>query len=312
MKLPNLKLPASLKSKFNSLTANKLNLILIGALFLIIIGSVVGYNKLVNNNQATGSIDNEADCSAPLPNEIDLPFDQEGPYASLQPRRDGNALILDMKRVSTYDQIYYELAYQSDGINRGACGYIKKLSDKTKKSEYSQEILFGTCSKGDTFSILHCVFDPDVENGTLTIHAQVGGQNYHLTSTWHFQKPDVALGVLTSGDDHFTYKMTALRTDLVATGFTIINDLSASPKLPDNTQILGKVYNLNVPDARVLPTGTVSIELAEAPPTGSQVAYYVDSKNSWTMLTSKLKDNTLEASGSGAGIYTVLAPVAAK
>src|SRR3990167_7327300 len=45
--------------------------------------------------------------------EVDLAFDAEGPYALLSPRRDGNALVLNLKRTSSYDSISYELAYSS-------------------------------------------------------------------------------------------------------------------------------------------------------------------------------------------------------
>ena len=46
--------------------------------------------------------------------EVDLSFDAEGPYAILSPRRDGNALLLNLKRTSSYDAISYELAYTSN------------------------------------------------------------------------------------------------------------------------------------------------------------------------------------------------------
>ena len=76
--------------------------------------------------------------------EVELNFDPEGPYALLSPRRDGNALNLNLRRTASYDQISYELAYSSEGIDRGVMG---KINTDNKRGEYQQEILFGTCSK---------------------------------------------------------------------------------------------------------------------------------------------------------------------
>ncbi len=130
--------------------------------------------------------------------EVDISFDPEGPYALLFPRRDGNALVLNLKRTASYDGISYELAYNAEGIDRGVIGAI---DTKGKKGEYEQEILFGTCSKNV------CKYDTGVENGTLTLHIRKGDKAFRMITQWHLQKPDVALGDLTSGDSHFKLKV---------------------------------------------------------------------------------------------------------
>ena len=150
--------------------------------------------------------------------EININFDPLGPYALLFPRRDGNALVLNIKRTGSYDQIKYELSYNSEGIDRGATG---EINTKDKKSEYEQEILFGACSTGGK-----CVFDKGVENGTLTLRIRKGNEAYRVITQWHLQKPDVALGVLTSGDNHFSYSIDPKSADLSLTMFSISNDLS--------------------------------------------------------------------------------------
>lgn len=251
--------------------------------------------------------------------EVDLAFDAQGPYATLFPRRDGNALVLNLKRTSSYDAITYELAYTSradeiavkgnnvsdsgDGaapggaIDRGVQGTI---DTKDKKGEYEQEILFGTCSKNV------CKYDQGVENGTLTLHIRKGDKAYKMSTQWHIQKPDVALGVITSGDGHLTYKTDADRQLLSNVGFTIVNDLTGVPKLPGDKQVLGKVYSLNVPIAKEFPAGTSSIELAETPTVDAKLYRYNPSKSDWEMLQTGTKGSTLTAKATGAGIFAVL------
>lgn len=252
--------------------------------------------------------------------EIDLSFDAEGPFALTFPRRDGNALILNLKRTSSYDSISYELAYTSkvdetvvagnkvsfdegngkiDGgsIDRGVVGAIDA---KEKKGEYEQEILFGTCSKNV------CKYDKGVENGTLTLHIKKGNRAFRMNTQWHLQKPDVALGVLTSGDGHLIYKVDSDKSSLTNIGFTIVNDLTGVPKLPLGKQVLGKVYALNTPIAKVIPAGTVSLELAENPPSGVNLYRYNDSISGWEELDTKVEGNKLSASPWGAGIFAVL------
>ncbi len=145
------------------LSTHKTTLILIGVVFILGILGYVGWQKFATQ---TGQVE-----------EVDLAFDAEGPYALLFPRRDGNALILNIKRTSSYDEISYDLAYTSTpnetkligtkvldegegqikgSIDRGVSGVI---NTKDKKGEYEQEILFGSCSKNV------CKYDKGVENG---------------------------------------------------------------------------------------------------------------------------------------------------
>lgn len=290
--------------KLSLLTAHKFTVILILALIgLVFVGGVFA-QKMFSKPPII------------VEEEVDMPFDPEGPFALLVPRRDGNALILNIKRVSSYDNISYELAYQSDGIDRGVQG---TLNTKDRSSEYTQEILFGTCSKGDTFSTLHCVFDKNVENGTLTLRIKGTPEKtanktkllqkvYKMTTTWHLQKPDVALGKLNSGDGHFAYSLgrNITRQELGVVGFSIINDLSAVPKIPDGNTILGKVYALNVPTAKRLKEGDVLIELAEKPTDGAKIAQFIESENKWNILETNIDGSKLTAKASREGIFTVL------
>lgn len=295
--------------------ANKITAILVIAVVVLGIGGLMGFKTLTSKP------------SAPVP-EVDLSFDAEGPYALLFPRRDGNALNLDLKRTASYDSITYELAYTSlpddstigddssapkrvisadsgDGssntqsIDRGVVGTIET---KDKKGEYEQEILFGTCSKNV------CKYDKGVENGTLTMHIRKGNVAYKMITEWHLQQPDVALGVLTSGDSHFVYKMDSKKVDLTLAGYSIINDLTGLPKLPDNTTVVGKVYAVNVPLAKELPAGQISIELANNPPAGTKIARFDESKNTWDMLDTTYANGKLTSNAPTAGIFAVLAP----
>lgn len=250
--------------------------------------------------------------------EVDLPFDAEGPFALLFPRRDGNALVLNLKRTSSYDSISYELAYTSnpdetvvkgtkisdDGegntsgsIDRGVMGDI---DTKEKKGEYEQEILFGTCSKNV------CKYDKGVENGTLTLHIKKGKKAFRMITQWHLQKPDVALGNLTSGDGHLIYKVELDRQALSNIGFTITNDLTGVPKLPSGKLVLGKVYSLNVPIAKELTGGSVSLELAENPSTDAKIYRFNQNKSEWQELPTKVEGSKLSAVADGAGIFVVL------
>lgn len=289
---------------------NKTNLILVFVLVMLLAGGLFAANKFLKGSAPQLPIE-----------EVDLPFDPEGPYALLIPRRDGNALILNIFRVSSYEGISYELSYQADGtsageefgegpIDRGVQG---TLDTKNKNSEYSQEILFGTCSKGDTFSTLHCVFDKNVENGNLTLKIKQAiksgdkvQKEFKMSTMWHLQKPDVALGVLTSSDAHFTYKTTVSRQDLNTVGYSIINDLTGAPKLPDGKKVTGKVYALSVPTAKDLPSGDVILELAENPSADAKIYYYQEKDNKWTELDTKVTGSKLSAKALGDGIFTVL------
>lgn len=226
-----------------------------------------------------------------------LLFDPEGPYALLIPRRDGNALNLNLKRTASYDAIAYDLVYNAEGIDRGVSG---EVNTSQKKGEYDQEILFGSCSKNV------CKYDKGVERGTLTLTVKKGNKIYRMHTQWHFQKVFMALGVLTSGDDHFTYKVTfPKQEESELTGFSIINDLSAVPKLPSGKGVFGKVYALNVPIAKNLPGGAVSVELADNPPSEAKL-YRFDEVNGWKMLDTKVESSKVSASAEGPGIFAVL------
>lgn len=295
--------------------SNRTNLILALILAVLVVGIGIGASYLLNRKPANLPIE-----------EIDLAFDAEGPYALLLPRKDGNALNLNIFRVASYAAISYELAYQAsasevvnseaegaqegDKIDRGVQG---TLNIDSKQGEYLQEILFGTCSQGFTEGGAHCVFDKDVENGTLTLKIQKPYEKgdkttkvYKMTSTWYLQRPDVALGKITSGDSHFNYVSTAAVTDLVLTGYSIVNDVTGAPKLPDGKNFFGKVYALNIPAARTLPEGVVSIETLNEPAGSAKLAVYQDQTGDWEILETKIENNKLSAPGKGNGIYAIL------
>lgn len=276
--------------------SNRLNLVLILVLIAVVVGIFFTGQKIISNAK-----------QEPVLEEVDLAFDAEGPYAILSPRRDGNALILNIFRVSSYEAISYDLTYQSEGIDRGVHGDINA---KERKSEYSQEVLFGTCSQGFTSGSAHCVFDKNVENGTLVLKIKNPGENrlYRMVTTWHLQRPDIALGEITSGDGHFVYKTDASREELSNIGWTIVNDLTGAPKLSSGRQISGKVYALNTPLAKEFPGGSLKIELIDVPGGESKIAWFDESKNSWDELDTKIESNKLSAKVSTSGIFAVLAP----
>lgn len=232
--------------------------------------------------------------------EVDISFDPLGPYALLYPRRDGNALVLNIKRTGSYDQIKYELAYNSEGIDRGVAG---EINTKEKKGEYEQEILFGSCSTGGK-----CVFDKGVENGTLTLHIRKGKEAYRVITQWHLQKPNVALGILSSGDSHFKYTIDPKSADLSLTMFSITNDLSGAPKLSDTLEVLGKVYSINSPVSKSLPEGIVTIEMVENVPPEAKIARFDAVKNSWELLDTRLDGSRTSAKSSSGGVFAVLVP----
>lgn len=285
---------------------HKITAVLAIALILIVAGGFVAFQKFT------------AKPSGPV-EEIDLIFDPEGPYAMLFPRRDGNALVLNLKRTGSYENISYELAYTSnpdetvvkgnkisedgDGKSIGGSidrGVVGNIDTKEKKGEYEQEILFGTCSKNV------CKYDKGVENGTLTLHIRKGDKAYRMVTQWHLQRPDIALGALTSGDGHLIYKVDGDRQTLSNIGFTIINDLTGVPKLPSGKIVVGKVYSLNVPIAKELNGGSVLLELAEDPSAGAKLFRFNGSKSEWQELDTKVEGSKLSAKADGAGIFAVL------
>lgn len=284
------------------MAVHKKTAVLVGFLILLLFGGFLAFQKFNSPKNLE---------------EVDLIFDAEGPYAQLFPRRDGNALILNIKRTSSYDSLSYDLSYTSKvdetivsgsrvldngegevasgSIDRGVSGTI---DIKDKKGEYEQEILFGTCSKNI------CKYDKGVENGTLTLHIKKGKNMYKMITQWHLQKPDVALGVLTSGDGHLVYKLEADRQTLSAVGFTITQDLTGVPKLLSGKEVLGKVYSLNVPIAKELSSGDVTLELAENPPDEAKIFRFDGSD--WRQLDTKVDGSKLSAKVDGAGIFAVL------
>ncbi len=288
-----------LSNQTSLLLRNKTNLILFSILALIIlIGSFFGI-KLISKNQASSLEQIE---------EIELAFDPEGAYALLVPRKDGKAIYLELKRIGSYDSFSYQLSYtDQEGIGRGAGDPNTWIKVDKGKSEYEQLILLGSCSQGFTSGDAHCVFDKGVENGNLILKMRTSNKAYVMKTTWHLQKPDIALGLINSVDGHFSYKTSASRENLTVVGFTIVNDLSAAPKLPEGKKILGKVYALNLPTAKDFSSGQVSLELIDNPPSGATLARYVESKNSWEILDTKTAlGNKFSATSDGEGIFTVL------
>src|SRR2546430_1381559 len=77
-----------------------------------------------------------------------------------------------------------------------------------------------------------------------------------MITTWHLQKPAIALGTLTSGDNHFTYTIKQdgtdeeMRTTLATIGESKITAPSGVTKLPDKKQVFGNVYNVNIPPGK--------------------------------------------------------------
>ncbi len=274
----------------NRLLKNKFTFGLLVTIILLVSGGFFAYQKFfIKSSQVEQEVE-----------EVDLPFDPEGPYALLLPRRDGKALLLSIKRTGSYDQIRYELAYNSEGIDRGVSG---EINTKEKKGEYEQEVLFGTCSTGGK-----CVYDKGVENGTLTLHIKKGKEAFRMVTQWHLQQPDIALGKLASGDSHFKYDIDQNSAELPLIKYTIINDLSGAPKIPVDRQILGKVYTLNGPVAKELPTGTIRIELSENPATGSKITRFNEKEDKWTEFETKIEGSSLSAVADSGGIITVLTP----
>ncbi|MBI4036736.1 hypothetical protein HY386_02580 [Candidatus Daviesbacteria bacterium] len=269
------------------LSAHKTTVALIGIILFLILAGVAIFNRFNDSKQA-GSIE-----------EVDLTFDPQGPYALIYPRRDGNAVILNLKRTASYDSISYELAYNSEGIDRGVVGTI---DTKDHKGEYEQEILFGTCSKNV------CKYDKDVENGTLTLHIRKGQSAFRMITQWHFQKPDIALGLLNSGDGHFNYKLDLKREELAIIGYSVINDLTGVPKLPDKKEVLGKVYSLTALIAKTLPAGDVTFEVANDLPQGAGFYRYDTSQNQWVNLNAQISGSKLSAQSETGGIFAVLIP----
>ena len=294
------------KEHLTSFLQKNLTAVLIVSL-LVLVGGGFGLYKAFS-----------APVCVPSEEEVEVSFDPEGIYALLLPRSDGNALNLNLKRTGQYSAINYELAYRASsdevmnveeggdqGIDRGVVGDIKV--DK-KAPEYNQEILFGTCSKNV------CKYDKGVENGTLTVHLTGSCGKQKMSTTWRVQNLDVALGKITSGDNHFTYQVASdsaktaeeNRNDLVRVGYTIVNQLSSVPKLPSGKTVFEAVYTLNVPEAKTLSAGDVLIETSEDIPSDAKLGLYIDEKNDWQMLDAKIEGSKITALAPQDGIFAIL------
>ncbi len=271
-----------------------INISLVLGLILLLTGGAFFVNNLFGRSE---------NQNGPI-QEMDVTFDPEGPYILLVPRKDGNALYITFKRISTYDEFSYAIAYtDKEGIDRGAGDLETWIPIEKGRTDYEQEILFGTCSKNV------CKYDEGVENGTLVVRIKKGNKVSKISSKWHLQQPDIALGNLTSGDNHFSYKTTADRQLLAITGFSIINDITGAPKLPDGKEVRGFVYALNVPLARKMSSeGEIIMELAEDPGSEAKIARYSEAEGKWTEYETKNSSGTLTAKATGEGIYAVLAP----
>lgn len=266
---------------------NKATLILVVILIVVV---AIGFWVY---KQVSSQIQYEQTPQVKTPAEVELSFDPNGPYAILTPRADGDALTLDLKRVLGYGNISYELAYNdADGIARGVVGTIPTSDGK---DEYSQEILFGTCSRNV------CKYDKGVSVGTLTLHIKKNNQSYKMVTSWHIQ-PVSDKTPFTSADTHFTYQP---KTGSSSPGYVIINDLTAVPTLSQNQQISSKVYSLSGSNSKDFPKGTVSLEVANTPTAKSQIEYFDLQSNSWTPLQTQISGDTLEAQAAGLGIFLV-------
>ncbi len=297
-----------LKNHLKHFFSNKTNIILVVVLLIILSGVGFAVNKFFEVNPDNLPIE-----------EVDLSFDAEGPYAIIEPRRDGFAINLNIFRVAVYESINYELSYNSEGSTadpdlgpseQGAQGTIEA---KDGQNEYKQEILFGTCSKADTTVLASCVFDKNVENGALTLNIKKKYEKgdktqivYKMRTAWHMQRPEVVSGLISSADNHFQYQTDVSEEELELIGFTIVNDLTGAPKLPQGKTALGKVYAMNLPTAKVFPPGNVLIELIDNAPDKAQIARYNEAANSWDMLETTANGNKLTAAAPGAGIFAVL------
>ena len=126
-----------------------------------------------------------------------------------------------------------------------------------------------------------------------------------MVTSGNWQQPDVALGVITSADNHFQYRTVAAEDELSIVGFTIVNELSGAPKLPSGKEALGKVYAMNLSTAKVFPPGDLTIELIDNAPKEAQIGRYNESGNAWNLLETKIEGGKVMAKAPGAGIFAV-------
>ncbi|MBI2011834.1 hypothetical protein HYS91_03625 [Candidatus Daviesbacteria bacterium] len=234
-------------------------------------------------------------------------------YAILTPRKDGVAIDLSARRISQYNAISYNLPYfDKGGIQRAAGDLETWIEIKKGQSEFKQENLLGSCSQGFTSGKAHCVFDENVENGTLVVRFKEPKNKeniakvYKYTTLWHLQAPDVALGKITSNDERFMYETDVPRTDLVNIAYTLVHEISAAPKLPEGKKVVGKVYNFAIPIAKKFPAGDITISLTDDPPPLVNIALFMEAKNNWELLDTTVNGKKLTAKAPQSGIFSVL------
>ncbi len=282
--------------KLKAFLANRTNLILVVILTLILGTAMFGIWKIFLSPKGPEVLE-----------EIELTFNPDGPYAMLIPRRDGNAINLNIFRISEYEAFSYQISYSDEeGIERGAGDLNTWVKVEKGKGDHEQEILLGTCSQGFSTGNEHCVFDKGVENGNLILRFKKDKKAYVVKTTWHLQKPDVALGKITSSEDHFKYETKAEREELATVAFSLVHDLIGSPKLPEGKQVVGNVYAFNLPITKTFPKGDVMIELVDKPGVDAKIYRYVEADNKWEELNTKIDGNLLKVQASGAGIFAVL------
>ncbi|MDO8429368.1 MAG: hypothetical protein Q7S88_01950 [Candidatus Daviesbacteria bacterium] len=280
----------ALKNLPTTILGNKKLLLALG-LVVILLGGLFLKNYLTP----------KVDPSAPIIEE-ELTFDPEGPYVQLLPRNDGNALNLTLKRIARYESLAYELAYtDEEGVSRGVGDKNTWIKIDQSLGEYEQEVLFGTCSKNV------CKYDKGVENGSLSLWVRLENHSYRVVANWHLQSPESALGKLVSPDEHLSLTLDPKKHNLALVKFTIIHDLSGAPKISSDKRFVGKVYTVNTPLSKSLPSGEVKLELAEIPPQDAKIAVFSESDNKWNELETKVSGSILTATAPSGGIFAVLA-----
>src|SRR5688500_12122156 len=91
-------------NSFKTFFSNKTNSLLVFGLLIVLIGAFWGVRTFI------------ASKAENIPLEyVDVTFDPNGAYALLLPRRDGNAINLNIFRVASFDAFSYQLTYQSTG-----------------------------------------------------------------------------------------------------------------------------------------------------------------------------------------------------
>ena len=63
---------------------------------------------------------------------------------------------------------------------------------------------------------------------------------------------------------------------------------------------------MNVPEAKTLSKGDVTIETASNPPAEAKIAVYIENENAWRELDTKIDGSTLTAQAPQSGIFAIL------